>query len=372
MKQVSLNEMKADPPQGTIDLNLPLSFIGALHQMRSRMSLIGIDDLVESIKQMGQQMPGIMVALARQEAAEYLRNINEMWGTNYQLRNFRSVHVVEKGEALYFFLIAGHRRLKAVEMAKLSTLYVRVYFESSFMNALLMQYHENVHEQVPPDNEARFITLFWRKAKNANPDLPLAHFARSLGKKPEVVRRSIRFTALPIPVQELVVPNNNFKKGIAYSLLCELARLQEAYAEAGKPYSEAELMHFAYTLVAECKTAKRAAAWVSERITVLHGQEELFELSPQEAADGARRTVGTTLEKTVRVGEEHLRVVARFHANGSVNRVASGAAVSAVSRTLAVASELAPEIVQGLKGARGVSKIRERLGQTLLPKVAQR
>lgn len=372
METVSLKKLKADPPQGTIDLNLPLSFIGALHQMRSRMSLVGIEDLVQSIKQVGQHTPGIMVALGQHEAAEYLSNINEMWGTDYRLKNFRSVYVTEKGEALFFFLIAGHRRLKAVEIAKLPTLYVRVYFESSFMQALLMQYHENIHEQVPPDNEARFITLFWRKAKKANPDLHLAHFARSLGKRPEVVRRSIRFTALPVSVQELVVPNDNFKKGIAYSLLCELARLQEAHSEAGKPYSEADLMSFAYTLVAECKTAKRAAAWVSARIAVLQGQDELFELSAQEAADGARRTVGTTLENTVRVGEEHLRVVARFHANGSVDKVASGAAVNAVSRTLAVASELAPEIVQGLKGARGVSKVRERLGQKSLPKVAQR
>lgn len=359
--ELKLSAIKADPPKGTVDVNLPLAYIGALQQMRSRMSLTGTEDLVASIKEVGQHTHAVIVALNRREASEYLQNINEMWGTRYRLSAFKAIYVVERKEELYFFLVAGHRRLKAVEMAELPTLYARLYFASSFHSALLMQYHENVHEQVPPDNEARFITLFWRKAKKANPDLPLAHFARSLGKKPEVVRRAIRFAALPIRVQELMLPNNQFKKGIAYGLLCELARLHEAHEEAEKPLSETDLMQFAYTLVAECKTVKRAAAWVSARIAVLNGQEELFELSAQEAALGARRTVSSGLERTVRVGGEHLRIVARLHADGTVSKVASGEAVATVQRTLELAGDLAPQIIEGLRGARGIGRARKAL-----------
>lgn len=360
--ELSLSRIKADSPKGTLDVNLPLTCIGVLQQMRSRMSSVGTEDLAASIKEVGQHTPAIVVALSCHEAGEYLRNINEMWGTSYCLGECKPVYVAEQEETLYFFLVAGHRRARAIEMAGGSTLYTRLYFEASFQSALLMQYHENVHEQVPPDNEARFITLFWRKAKKSKPDLSLAQFARKLGKKPEMVRRSIRFAALPIRVQELVVPNNQFKKGIAYGLLCELARLQEAYEEAKKPLQETDLIQLAYTLVAEYKTVKRAAAWVSECIAVvLHGQNELFELSVEEVALGARRTVGTGLEQTVRVGEEHLRIVARLHASGLVPKVASGAAVAAVNRTLEVVNDLAPEIVEGLSGARGTTRIKKTL-----------
>lgn len=355
---ISLEKMAARPPRGTYDVSLPRGCIGVLHQMRTRMSLVGMSELTDSIRAMGQQMAGLVVALNRRAAQAYIRNINMMWGTNYQLKQFTPVFIQEYAAEFYLFMVAGHRRFKAVELAGLDVFYCRLHFESSFAQALLLQYHENVHEQVPPDEEARFITLFWREEKRKVPSLSLARFARSLGKKPEVVRRSIRFTSLPVRVQALVLPSNEFKKGIAFALLCELARLQEARVEAGKPYSETELIQLAYVLVAECKTVKKAAAWVTERVCVLQGQTEMFELSVEEAAHGSRRTVSTLLEGTVRSGEEHLRVIARLHESGEVPKVASGAAAAAVTRTIEVARDLAPQIVEGIKGARGARSVR--------------
>lgn len=357
--EISLKKMAARPPKGTHDVNLPRACIGVLHQMRRTMSQNGLNELADSISAMGQHTPGLVVALKRRAALNYIQNINAMWGTSYQLRQFVPTYIREQDEEFHLFLVAGHRRFKAVELAGLDTFYARLHFESSFSQALLMQYHENVHEEVPPDEEARFITLFWREAKKKNPEMPLAKFARSLGKKPEAVRRSIRFTALPVRIQELVLPNNQFKKGIAYALLCELARLQEARIEAGKPFDEAELMHLAYVLVTQYKTAKRAAAWVSEQICVLQGQSEMFALSIQDALDGAKQSAAKELETTVRVGEQQLRIVARLHTEGGVERVASGAAAAAVTRTLDVASQLAPQIVDGLRGARGAAQARQ-------------
>ncbi len=357
--EISLKKMAARPPKGTYDVNLPRTCIGVLHQMRRTMSQNGLNELADSISAMGQHTPGLVVALKRRAALSYIQNINTMWGTNYQLRQFIPTYIQEQGEEFHLFLVAGHRRFKAVELVGLDTFYARLHFESSFSQALLMQYHENVHEEVPPDEEARFITLFWREAKKKNPEMPLARFARSLGKKPEAVRRSIRFTALPVRIQELVLPNNQFKKGIAYALLCELARLQEARIEAEKPFDEAELMHLAYVLVTQYKTAKRAAAWVSEQICVLQGQGEMFDLSIQDALDGAKQSAAKELETTVRAGEQQLRIVARLHTEGGVERVASGAAAAAVTRTLDVASQLAPQIVDGLRGARGAMQARQ-------------
>ena len=359
--EISLKKMTARPPKGTYDVNLPRVCIGILHQMRRTMSQNGLSELADSISAMGQHTPGLVVALKRRAALSYIQNINKMWGVNYQLQQFVPVYIQEQDEEFYLFLVAGHRRFKAVELAGLNVFYARLHFESSFSQALLMQYHENVHEEVPPDEEARFITLFWREAKKKNPEMPLAKFARSLGKKPEAVRRSIRFTALPVRIQELVLPSNEFKKGIAYALLCELARLQEARIEAEKPFDESELMRLAYVLITQYKTAKRAAAWVSEQIRALQGQGEVFELSIQDALDGAKQSTAQSLETTIRVGEQQLRVVARLHTDGGVERVASSAAAAAVGRTLDVASELAPQIITGLHGARGSSAVRQKV-----------
>lgn len=370
--KVSLKAMTALPPEGTHDVNLPRAIVGVLRQMRSRQSVTGLSDLADSIRAVGQQSSGLAVALNARAAQKYLRSINEMWGTRYRLAQFTPIYIEEKHEWFYVFLAAGHRRFKAVEMAGRKTFYARLHFQNSFSDAMLLQYHENVHEQVPPDEEARFITLFWREAKKKNAELSLTAFARSLGKKPEAVRRSIRFTALPVQIQELVLPSNEFKKGIAYALLCELARLQEARIEAGKPFDESELMHLAYVLITQYKTAKRAAAWVSEQIRVLQGQGQMFELSIQEALVGAQQSAASQLETTVRAGEQQLRVVARLHTEGGVAKVASGAAVAAVGRTLEVAKDLAPQIVDGLRGARGATRVRQKMVEVAGQKSAQR
>lgn len=370
--EMSLKQMMACPPEGTHDVNLPRAIVGVLRQMRPTMSTNGLNELADSISAVGQHTPGLAVALNARDARKYLKGINEMWGTSYRLSQFAPIYIKEKDGEYYIFLVAGHRRFKAVEMAGRKIFYARLHFKSSFSEALLMQYHENVHEQVPPDDEARFITLFWRDAKKKDPELALNAFARSLGKKPDVVRRSIRFTALPVRIQELVLPSKEYKKGIAYALLCELARLQEARIEAQKPFDESELMHLAYVLITQYKTVKRAAAWVSEQIRVLQGQGAMFELSIQDAFAGAQKTAASQLELTVRVGAEQLRTVARLHTEGGVQKVASGAAVAAVGRTLDVASELAPQIIDGIKGARGARSVRQVVMQVAGQKPAER
>lgn len=351
--------MTAVPPKGVYDVNLPLQAIGVLIQMRARMSSNGLEDLAASIKEVGQHNPGLVVALGSHEASEYLSNINAMWGTAYALSNFEPILLEEKQDHFYLFLVAGHRRYRAIELAGLQQFYARLHFGKSFFEALLLQYHENMHEQVPPDNEARFVSLLWRRAKREKSKLTLAQFSSSLGRKPEAVRRFIRFTILPVRIQELVLPSEEYKKGIAFAILCEIARLQEARLAHEKGLSEIELMQLAYVLVTQYKTAKAVAMWVSEQIRVLEGQGDMFSLSISEAVDGARKTVSSGLEQTVRVGQEHLRVVARFHQQGGIQRVASEAAVSTVIRAIEVAQNLAPQIIEGVRGGRGAPDVRK-------------
>lgn len=362
--KLSLIESCAKPPKGVYEIRVPLHTIGVLTQMRARMSEVGLEDLSASIKEIGQHSPGLVVALGESEASKYLGSINKMWGTTYSLSEFEPVYLEEKEGSYYFFMAAGHRRYRATKMAGLDLFYCRLHFEKTFSDALLMQYHENLHEQVPPDNEARFISLFWRNAKESESKLTLASFARSLGKRPDVVRKMIRFTVLPTKVQELVLPGNEYKKGIAFSILCELARLQEAMIEKKTGFTEQELLHLVYVLITQYRTAKATAAWVSEQIQNLNGQGDMFGLSVPDVLNGARKTVGSGYEYSLRLGFEHLRVVSRFHDEAGVPKVASGSAVSAVERTARLLGELTPKIIEGIRGGRGALKARRALARS--------
>jgi hypothetical protein len=358
---ISLVACEARPPENVFMVNLPRAVLGVLHQMRGRMSEDGLDELSASIKQSGQMNPGIVVALIASAAETYLSRINEMWGTKYKLEDFRPIFITEKGEDFYLFLVAGHRRLRAVTLADIPTFYCQLRLETEFSKALHLQFQENLHEQVPADDEARFLSLFWREEKAANPALTLVQFAKSLSKKPEKIRNSLRFTSLPISVQKLMWPSDERKKGVSYGILCELARLHEAMKVKGRSYTELELIQLAYVLIVQHKTVKRSAAWVSSQIEMLEGQNELFELSIQDAVNDARRTLATGYEAAVTSGRQHLIAAARFHEAGLIDSVASQGAVTATTVTLELIQTTGPKIIDGLKGGRGAPKVTEEI-----------
>lgn len=325
------------------------------------MSRDGLEDLVSSIREIGQINPGIVVGLGQTEADKYLRLIDEMWGTEYKLKDFEPVRLEELADDYYLFLVAGHRRLESVKLVPLDAFYCQLRLETNFSKALVLQFQENLHEAVPHDDEARFLTFLWRQEKSMKKGLTLAKFARKLGKKPEAVRRAIRFTSLPVIVQKLILPSQEFKKGIGFGILCELARLQEVRQKMNKAYSEQELIHLAYVLVVQQKTAKAAATWVTAQIQELQGQGNMFELSIQDAVDSARRTVGSGLEQVIRVGSAHMQTVARMHHDGGIKKVASGSAVNAVTNAINTVSDLAPKIIENISGARHAYIAREAL-----------
>jgi hypothetical protein len=359
--KISLIAREAKPPENVYMVNLPRTLIGVLHQMRGRMSEDGLDELAASILQSGQLNPGIVVALTFDAAKAYLGRINEMWGTAYDLEAFPPVFLEEKAESYHLFLVAGHRRLRAVTIAELSTFYCQLRLETEFSKALHLQFQENLHEQVPPDDEARFLSLFWREEKAANPTLTLVSFAKSLGKRPDRIRSSLRFTSLPVSVQRLVLPSGEYKKGVSFGILCELARLQEARKAKGLDYEEMELIKLAYVIIVEHRTAKATAAWVSSQIEMLEGQTDMFELSIQEAVEAARRKVATGYEETVKRGSQHLAIAARFHDAGLMQGIPSQSAVTATNLTLELILTTGPKIIEGLEGGRGARKVQEEL-----------
>ena len=114
-------------------------------------------------------------------------------------------------------------------------------------------------------------------------------------------------------------------------------------------------------LVVQQKTAKAAATWVTAQIQELQGQGNMFELSIEEAVHSARRTVGTGLEQTVRIGSEHMRTVARMHRDGRIGKIASGSTVNAVTNAINTVTDLAPKIVENIRGARHAPTARDAL-----------
>ncbi len=356
---VSLVACAAVQPENSYLVNMPVGNIHVLRQMRDRRSDEGIQELAESIKDAGQIHPGIVVALPEDAARTYIKRINEMWGTSYKLSQFKSVFVKEVKCEIWLFVVAGHRRLHAVKEAKLKKFYCYVHMETSFSRALQLQFQENMHEAVHGDDEARFLTLFWREEKSADPTLSLAKFAKKLGKQPEAIRRSLRFTSLPVKLQKLVQPSAQFKKGIAFGILCEIAKLQEATEAKGKQCPESQLIRWTYFAVTYHKTVKRTAQWVNSMISELEGQGAMFELSAQDAVVSASSAVAKTLETTVRAGCQQLEIVARFHASGDVDKIASVGAVNTVHNTLDLVKRTAPQIIDGLKGGRGSRRVIE-------------
>ncbi len=361
MQEISLEQSAARPPAGVYDLYLPPQAIGVLQQVRTKMTREGLDNLMASIKEIGQKTAGIAIGLTRQEAEKYLKQANDLWGTDYRLEHYEPVYFKEFGDNFYLFLVTGHRRLVAVKKLDIGSYFCQLHMQVQFLDAFILQFHENIHEEVAKDDEARFLTVMWRKQKSMNDRLSLAEFARQHGKTSEAVRRAVRFTSLPVSVQKLVLPSEEYKKGVAFGILCELARLQEARQTKDKPYTEQDLVHLAYVLVVQQKTVKAAAMWVSAQIQELQGQGNMFELSIQHVVDGARRSVASGLEYDVRIGSEHMRAIARMHKDGGIRKVASGAAVNAVTNAVNLTTKLAPEILDGIKGARHAPIAREAL-----------
>ena len=336
--EISLVASAAKLPRDVYDLHLPTNVIGVLQQVRSRMTRDGLEHLMASIKEIGQKTAGVVIGLSAEEASKYLRQVNDLWGTSYRVEEFEPVYFLELNGHFYLFLVTGHRRLAAVKKLDIGTYLAELHLQIRFLDAFILQFHENIHEEVAKDDEARFLTVMWRKQKSMNSRMSLAEFARRHGKTPEAVRRAVRFTSL-----------------------CELARLQEARQAKGKHYEEQDLIHLAYVLVVQQKTAKAAAVWVSAQIQELQGQGNMFELSIQHVVDGARRSAASGLECNIRVGSEHMRAIARMHKDGGIRKVASGAAVNAVTNAVNLTTKLAPEILDSIKGARHAPTAREAL-----------
>ncbi len=151
------------------------------------------------------------------------------------------VQTTHNDQPAWLIVIAGHRRLRALEMLGEEDSVVQVIDNMHPLKALKVQVSENT-SRLPKDFErAEQNGDLWMVEKAMNPNLTIEEFAKSVGHKPEVVRRDLLYYGLPDSIKNYVVPRNQQDTGkgntkvpdqplMAFRVACQLGRLVEAGA----------------------------------------------------------------------------------------------------------------------------------------------
>ena len=311
---------------------VPLGAISLLTQVRTTVDVAS--DLVPSIRAQGQQTPGVAVALTPEEAEQYIKEINELWGSRHQLAGFPLVNL--DGVSYYFILVAGHRRYIACTILAASTeqeagqsafdgLYrVDIRFGMTVRETIPLQFNENRHQQVPPHEEARAAWKFYRWLQRPEPEMTVAKFARKIGRTSEWVRGALRFCTLPLSVQNHADGTDGCVK-LPYGILTHLARLGEGVSElTGEAFPEAAYHSWIIRAVINrldvTTFGKTVSEYLASKRQEHHGQFSLFG-SVDEVVDERpiRRVVAQQMIPAVWTLLSYLQVLEQVRVQGGFN-----------------------------------------------------
>ena len=304
MARFSLKENEYRP-ENVFPVLIDPNLISVLRQTRTSMNYNDLEDLKSSIKKRGQKTPGDVYAFPKSGAIQYLNCINTLWNTSYDLRNFESHFVPEKEESFYFFLVAGHRRLRAVTELGLKY-FANISFQKTFEEAIEWQLGENFHEPISLLDLITAANYLWIMLKDMNPKLTLKEFAKNfIHKSTSWLTDALKFMRLPMLVQELI-KKTEISKGAPYSMLLEFVNLYDFSVEKGKPIPDDELV----ILVQHClskqyklKEVKEFCKVQKEKIT---GQQEIFKLNFQEVKSDTLSTIRRQRTFVMTVAENYL------------------------------------------------------------------
>jgi hypothetical protein len=277
-----------------------------------RQKFENIPELGNDLAQKGLLHPPTIAEFTENGFWQYLRTINQLWGTRFRLKQFRSQTI--KGRNRYYVLLAGERRLRACkylwetgcEVCRETNFKLkpgecfRKHFRKekirinlcrgiSALPALFLQLSENTHMAIPPEDEAYVYDMLFRLIKGINTTYTLKHFALQVGRSPQTVSNALRYCRLPASIQRAV------KTGlIPYGIAIELARLQQN----GETLAQIKSWWFKNALVKNYKVTDFHGL-VSKHLRNLNsGQIELlgiFEAEQLKARQKAR--IRATVEK---------------------------------------------------------------------------
>lgn len=210
-----------------------------------RQTFESIDVLADDIGDKSILEPPILARFKERSCRRYLTVINHLWGTKFRIGKLRSVK--ERGRVVYYILLAGERRYRALSHLwqigcssclekhgpeKPGSCFKRHFPDSQFdvricldippLKALYLQLSENTHMRVPPHEEARAYSRLFNLIREADPEMTVGRFARRVGRSSEAIKNALRFCSLPVSIQEVVEA-----KKVPYGVVVQIARLKE-------------------------------------------------------------------------------------------------------------------------------------------------
>ena len=265
-------------PENIFLVKMDPNLISVLQQSRTFMSEEALLELSSSIKSEGQHDAGDVYGFTKEEALNYIRELNDLWDTNHSLSDFSTHFVEEKQDNFYFFLVAGHRRLQACKRIKFSYL-CKLAFGKTFEQGIKRQLSENmIREQLSQFDAVTSAVSFWVKTKRKNPKLTLTQFSEEyLGKSISWLSSAIRFSRLPLAIQEMM-KGTETEKGVNYSILLAFVSLYDYSILINKTLDEESLITFVNHCVTHKYNFKKVKEFCLIKKQELDGQTEMFPL----------------------------------------------------------------------------------------------
>jgi hypothetical protein len=291
---------------------LPISRVNVLPQPRKTFE--NVAELALDIASKNLLNPPTIAHLSVKNCKNYLRVINTLWGTTFQVSDLVSSSV--RGKKIFYILLAGERRFRACRLLwdegcmgcvrkyrkekpgtcfrrhfQSNRIEVRLCFNIQPLSALYIQLSENTHMRVPPEQEAYAYNQLFKLVKKANPEFTLSAFAEKVGRSPETIRHALQFCELPSVVREAVE-----KREIPYGIALELFRIYERKANDND--LNEELQWWVLRGITEAVTVPEFRQKVGEYLSNLDsGQKELLAImSEAELKELKRLHIRKTVE----------------------------------------------------------------------------
>jgi len=255
------NETVAEPPKESLEkilgLNatkshyteelVPFNQVNVLPQGRKTFDLEELHNLSDSIAEEGLIQPPLIIRFDTKAAEKYLLVINSLWNTHIRLTNLKTVAGQDDPEKqVYYILVAGERRYRSMKILQdvgcsecqetygiggcynrhfedhPDMLEARVGENVAPIQAIYRQASENIHNSLPPHEEADYYNHIFTLVRIARPDYPMTRFAKKVGRSESKVREALRYTTLPPQIKSAVEQGH-----LAYGMAVEIARMTE-------------------------------------------------------------------------------------------------------------------------------------------------